>query len=202
MKPSRIEALSDGVFAIAMTLLVLEIHVPTGNDLAAELIHLWPSYVAYIISVLLIGLIWANHHSMFVHFKKVDRNLQFFNILLLSNIAFLPFPTSVLASTLSSGGDIRIATFFYGFSIFIGGIFFNLIWQYAIRRRSKLVHSDVPLAYMRKAGWRFLLGIITYPAMALLGLVLPYAAIIGYLILIVYFWLPPKDEAQVLHTRL
>lgn len=167
----------------------------------AGLLTLWPSYLAYTISALLIGLIWANHHSMFVHFKKVDRNLQFLNVLLLANIAFLPFPTSVLAETLSNNGDIRIATFFYGFSVFIGGIFFNLIWQYAIRHRDTLVHPDVPLAYMRKTGRRFLSGIITYPAMALVGLVMPYAAIAGYFILIIYFWLPPKGESTVLSTR-
>ncbi len=202
MKPSRINALSDGVFAIAITLLVLEIHVPADSDLVVGLLHLWPSYLAYTISILLIGLIWANHHSIFVHFKKIDRNLQFLNILLLANIAFLPFPTSVLAQTLSSNGDIRIATFFYGFSVFVGGIFFNLIWQYAIRHRGTLVHSGVPLAYMRKTGWRFLLGIITYPGMALVGLMAPYVAIVGYLILIIYFWLPPKGESSVLDTRL
>lgn len=200
MKLSRIEALSDGIFAIAITLLILEIHVPAGENLLAGLLHLWPSYLAYTISALLIGLIWANHHSMFVHFKKIDRNLQFLNILLLANIAFLPFPTRVLAETLSNNGDIRIATFFYGFSVFVGGIFFNLIWYYAIRRRKTLIHTDLPLGYMQKTGRRFLSGIITYPAMALVGLVVPYVAIVGYLILIVYFWLPPKDEAVILDT--
>jgi len=202
MKPFRIEALSDGVFAIAITLLVLEIHVPTDGNLVVGLIRLWPSFLAYTISVLLIGLIWANHHSMFVHFKKVDRHLQFLNVLLLANIAFLPFPTSVLAQTISNNGDIRTATFFYGFSVFIGGIFFNLIWQYAIRQRSSLVNPGLPMDYMQKTGRRFLFGIITYPAMALLGLAAPYLAIVGYLVLIVYFWLPPRDESVVLHLQL
>lgn len=201
MKPFRIEALSDGIFAIAITLLVLEIHLPAEGRLIARLLHLWPSYLAYTISALLIGLIWANHHSMFVHFKRVDRNLQFLNVLLLANIAFLPFPTSVLAETLSKHGDIRVATFFYGFSIFIGGIFFNLIWQYAIRRRNIIMRPEVPLTYMRKTGRRFLSGIVTYPAMALVGLVAPYVAIAGYLALIVYFWLPPKDETVVLRMQ-
>lgn len=201
MKPYRIEALSDGIFAIAITLLVLEIHLPPTDNLVAGLLALWPSYLAYTISALLIGLIWANHHSMFVHFKKIDRNLQFLNVLLLANIAFLPFPTSVLAQTLSNNGDIRIATFFYGFSVFIGGIFFNLIWRYATKHRSQIVHSEVPLAYMQKTGKRFLSGIITYPAMALVGLVAPYAAIAGYIVLIIYFWLPPKDESVILNTH-
>jgi uncharacterized membrane protein len=98
METNRLEAFSDGVFAIAITLLVLEIKVPPpGTALGAELLHLWPSYLAYVVSFLVIGAIWLNHHAMFQHIVRVDGMLLLFNILHLMPIAFLPFPTAVLA---------------------------------------------------------------------------------------------------------
>jgi uncharacterized membrane protein len=98
MFASRLEALSDCVFAFAFTLLVLEFHPPAPNvPLAAYLSSLWPSVLAYSISFLLIGLVWANHHSMFVHIRRVDRPMLFLNTMLLADVAFMPFPTQLLS---------------------------------------------------------------------------------------------------------
>jgi len=93
---NRLEAFSDGVFAIAITLLVLEIKVPTGEALALGLLHLWPSYLAYAISFIVIGAIWINHHAMFDWIVRADQKLLLLNTLHLMFIAFLPFPTAVL----------------------------------------------------------------------------------------------------------
>src|ERR1700719_738466 len=99
---SRIEAFSDGVFAIAITLLILEIKVPHRNQgpLAAGLIDQWPSYVAYLLSFFFVGIIWLNHHRMFTLIKKSDDGLMLLNLLLLLGVSVVPFPTAVLAERL------------------------------------------------------------------------------------------------------
>ncbi len=95
MTTQRVESFSDGVFAIAATLLVLNFRMPEHlKDLGSFLLGLWPVFTAYGTSFLLIGLIWANHHSMFLHVRRVNRTMLFLNVLLLANVAFLPFPTA------------------------------------------------------------------------------------------------------------
>lgn len=96
MEPSRLEAFSDGVFAISITLLILEIKAPpSGSALGPELLSLWPSYLAYAISFVVIGAIWINHHAMFDHIVRADEKLLLLNTFHLMFIAFLPFPTAV-----------------------------------------------------------------------------------------------------------
>ncbi len=102
---TRVEAFSDGVFAIAITLLVLEIRVPPpdateqGRTLLTALRELWPSYVGYVLSFVTIGIMWANHHSIFRYVRRADRYFVLINVLFLMCISFLPFPTALLAST-------------------------------------------------------------------------------------------------------
>ncbi len=99
---ARIEAFSDGVFAIAITLLVIEIrppHVEGGGSLTEALAHLWPSYLGYAISFLVIGTIWANHHNRFRLISRSDHQFLFLNVLFLMCVAFIPFPTALLAAT-------------------------------------------------------------------------------------------------------
>ena len=96
MNKSRVEAFSDGVFAIAITLLVLTIAQPNNNDyghLARQLDDRWPSLAAYAVSFLIIGIMWVNHHSIFSHFERIDRGVFYLNMLLLMTITFLPYPT-------------------------------------------------------------------------------------------------------------
>jgi uncharacterized membrane protein len=151
MITSRLEAFSDGVFAIAFTLLVLEFHPPALNvPLTGYLSSLWPSFLAYSISFLSIGLVWANHHSMFVHIRRVDRPLLFLNTMLLADVAFLPFPTQLLAQALRLRADLSTAAFVYGLVLTIGGLFFNGIWLYAIRHRS-LMSEKMPECRYRAA---------------------------------------------------
>ena len=113
---SRLEAFSDGVFAIAITLLVLELHVPETGDrsLARALAHEWPQFAAYLTSFLIIGIMWVNHHSMFREITRVDRPLLFLNLLLLLWTALLPFPTELIARYLRAGGaDAHVAAAVY-----------------------------------------------------------------------------------------
>src|SRR5215470_9469621 len=93
----RLEAFSDGVLSIAATLLVLELHVPeSGDNLGAALLAQWPSYAAYVVSFITIGIIWVNHHQLFALVRRVDRTLLFLNLALLMVVSVLPFPTAIL----------------------------------------------------------------------------------------------------------
>jgi uncharacterized membrane protein len=196
MITSRLEAFSDGVFAIAFTLLVLEFHPPAPNvPLTGYLSSLWPSFLAYSISFLLIGLVWANHHSMFVHIRRVDRPLLFLNTMLLADVAFLPFPTQLLAQALRLRADLSTAAFVYGLVLTIGGLFFNSIWLYAIRHPS-LMSEKTSERYLHQLKRRFLIGPASYGLATVFALVAPAVSVVCYAILIVYFWLPPRGETS------
>jgi uncharacterized membrane protein len=187
----RIEMFSDGVFAIAITLLVLEIHPPedTGR-LAHELGELWPSYVGYVVSFLLIGLVWANHHMMFDHIVRADRTL-FLNVLLLLAVAFLPFPTAVMANAFQDEAGEKVAVVFYGGTLVVGGVFFNAVWQYA-RRDHALLGAHISPEEARQIGRRFLLGPILYAIGMVLGAFSAPAGVAVYAFLIVFYWLPGR----------
>jgi uncharacterized membrane protein len=136
VETGRVEAFSDGVFAIAITLLILAVGVedlPHG-DLGKELPSLWPSYVAYGVSFLTIGIMWVNHHMLFRLFAYVDRPLLLINILLLMLIAFVPFPTAVVAEFIRSEADRRDAALLYGITMTITAILFFALWIYGSRR--------------------------------------------------------------------
>ena len=194
MDKSRTETFSDSIFAIAATLLVLDFHAPLQNQrLASSLVHLWPSFVAYAISFLLIGLIWANHHSMFTHFSRVDRVLLFLNVCLLADVALLPFPTQLLAQSIGSGNSLKTAAFFYGITLTVGGVFFNAIWLYGAHHK-KLIIPQTSKRSIRHTTQRFILGPISYGLATVLSIFVPYLAIACYAALIIYYWLPPKGE--------
>lgn len=130
--PERLVFFSDAVFAIAVTLLVLEIHPPQDTrQLLQGLAALWPSYLSYAITFLLIGQVWANHHVMFDHIHSADRTVLFLNTLLLRDIAFLPFAASVLAAAFRTGHGQRTAVVFHGMTFLLAAILFNVIWGYA-----------------------------------------------------------------------
>src|SRR6516225_10920005 len=134
--PGRLVAFSDAVFAVAVTLLVLEIRPPADYT---KLLHglgaLWPSYLAYALTFLFIGQVWANHHVMFDHIRAADRVILLLNTLLLMMVAFLPFTTSVLAEAVRSGHGLRTAAVFYGIAFDATALTFNVVWQYARRHR-------------------------------------------------------------------
>ena len=132
MRTSRLEAFADGVFAIAATLLVLEIQLP-GDDVGQGLLDIWPSYFAYALSFLSIGIMWVNHHVVLTFVREADRAFLFINLFLLMAIAFLPFPTAIYAEHLHDPGA-EAAAVAYGLTFVVISIFFQLFWQYARRR--------------------------------------------------------------------
>ena len=129
---NRIEAFSDGVFAIAITLLILEIKIPPASSipLFTQLARQWPSYLSFVISFIFIGIMWINHHRLFNQIKRADHWLMIFNLLLLFGVTAVPFPTAVLAAHLG-GPDQRAAALLFNATYFFIAIFFNALWRYA-----------------------------------------------------------------------
>jgi uncharacterized membrane protein len=197
VETNRLEAFSDGVFAIAITLLVLEIKVPPADTLlGAALLQLWPSYLAYVVSFLVIGAIWINHHAMFQHIVRVDRMLLLLNVLHLMLIAFLPFPTAVLAEAFHRGTDEPIAAAFYGGILTVIGIFVNAMWWYAAHEY-RLLGTQLTAEQIRQIGRQFLVGPIVYAVATTIALVVPWLALLLYLLLNVFYLLPRRGHESV-----
>src|SRR5262249_62187825 len=133
---NRIEAFSDGMFAIAITLLILEVKVPAAEQgrLAAALLRQWPSYLAFCLSFFYIGIMWMNHHRMFTHIRRSNDTLLVLNLILLLGVPAVPFPTAVLAAHLGTP-DQRAAALFYNGVFIVIAVFFNVIWRYAVSRQ-------------------------------------------------------------------
>jgi len=161
----RLEAFSDGVFAVAITLLVFNLAVPgPGHEpLGAQLASHWPAFAAYVVSFLTIGIIWVNHHALFQGFSRVDRVLLFLNLLLLFFIVSIPFATTTLASYLKDGGpDAALAAAIYE-AVFLGmSLAFGALFWWSIRRE----HLKMPLTgtQARVALIRFAGGNVVYAA--------------------------------------
>jgi uncharacterized membrane protein len=173
MSKGRLEAFSDGVFAIAITLLVLEIKVPSiseGKSLAHALLDLWPSYAGFVVSFITIGIIWVNHHSVISRLQSVDRALLFKNLLLLLTVSFIPFPTAVMAEFLRSGDGQDVAVAFYAGSFCVMGIAFRQLWPGVARNWASRIG---PTLYLVAAGVAFLNAYVALGICA--GLALYYA---------------------------
>ncbi|WP_208024272.1 TMEM175 family protein [Amycolatopsis pithecellobii] len=164
----RLQAFSDGVFAIAITLLVLDLAVPARDQVGAgglgsALAHQWPSYFAYLVSFLVIGIIWVNHHTMFSMVNLVDRSVLFANLGLLLVVSALPFPTRLLAEYLTAGADAHIAAAVYSTTMLAMGVAYSVLWI-AVTRDVGLLHKHVDPVAARAALRRFGLGNIAYLA--------------------------------------
>ncbi|HKC27734.1 MAG TPA: TMEM175 family protein [Jatrophihabitans sp.] len=161
---ARLEAFSDGVFAIAITLLVLELREPaTDHGLWHGLVHEWPQFAAYLTSFFIIGIMWVNHHSMFRAIVRIDRVLLFLNLFLLLWMSLLPFPTSLVASHLRDGGNnAAVAEAVYSATLTMAAIAFSLIWMHAVRGGRLLA---APLGSSRdewRSIMRFSIGTLLY----------------------------------------
>jgi len=144
---TRIEAFSDGVFAIAATLLILDV-TAHGPDLGRDLLRIYPSYAAYAVSFLTIGIMWVNHHTTLGLMARVDRAFLFINLFLLMMVAFIPFPTRLVAEHFT-GPEARAAALAYGITLTVTAVFFNVFWRYAIRGRRLLRDDAEPLVVAR-----------------------------------------------------
>ena len=162
MNKTRVEAVSDGIFAIAITLLVLTISEPEDySHLASQLGERWPSLAAYVVSFAVIGIMWFNHHSIFGYLEAVDAGLFYLNLLLLMTIAFLPYPTGVLGQALQKGEGERTAAIVYSATMAVNALAWGALWIYASSRR-RLLKSTFPEPQRRIATLAFTFGIAVY----------------------------------------
>ncbi len=135
METSRLEFFADAVFAIAATLLIIDVSVDApGGELGAALKHSWPQYAAYFVSFLLIAVWWVNHHAFMAVIERADRTFLFANIALLACVAFLPFPTRLVAEHFRDDG-LQAAALTYGLTVTAAAICAVSLWFYAARRR-------------------------------------------------------------------
>ena len=180
MSPGRLEAFSDGVFAIAITLLVLDIHVPdpsTTADLAQQLGSQWPSYVAYGVSFLTIGIIWINHHAMLRRIKAIDHQILILNVLLLLCVGLLPFTTALMAAYLKeSEGETLAAAIYAGSFLLMSVVFAAMNWT-ILFRKDHLLAGPIDAATRRTIITRGVAGLLPYLAAAILAVLSPYVSL-------------------------
>jgi uncharacterized membrane protein len=187
---NRLEAFSDGVIAIAITLLIIEIHVPDvketedGRHLWSHLWDLWPSYVGYLISFVVIGIMWANHHNIFKHIARVDHYLILINTIFLLFVCFIPFTTGVLAEYLGHEGE-KTATIVYSGWFFATAIAYHLVWRYP-SKIGHLLDPETDPAAVATITRRFNFGPPSYGLAFAVAFVYPPAslAILGLLALL------------------
>jgi uncharacterized membrane protein len=165
------EAFSDGVFAIAITLLVIVfLDQDLGeHDIGHQLLTLWPYYLAYVLSFVSIGIIWVNHHALFGSIEYADRTLLYLNVALLIPVVFLPFPTELLAKFVRTDEGTAAAVL-YGCTMTLMAVIFNVVWHYVARHR-RLLRADVDEREVRGISRSYAAGPIMYGTATLVGLV-------------------------------
>jgi uncharacterized membrane protein len=171
------------VFAIAATLLILDVHRASGS-VSHGLVHAWPNYVAYAISFLTIGIIWVNHHTVMNQVAKADRTFLFVNVVFLMIVAFSPFPTRVLADTLRSGS--RAGAFAYGLTFTAMAISFGVMWFYAAVG-NRLLRDDADPRTITGISRSFRPGSIVYAVATVSSLLSAYLAVALYAAIALFY---------------
>ena len=198
MSKGRLEAFSDGVFAIAITLLILDVTAPAGSGehLAHALVQEWPAYLAYVTSFLTISVIWVNHHAMFSKVTYADRRLVFCNSVFLLVVAFIPFPTRLLAEYIRDSSGARTAAVFYGLTFILLSVIFNVTWR-AISEGRRLIRDDVPQKDVRAITRSYRPGVLMYAAATAVAFLSPIASAFLYLAIPLFYALPARLVTRV-----
>ena len=176
MPTARLETFSDGVFAIAATLLILDVNLAPGS-VSHGLVHAWPAYTAYAISFLTIGIIWVNHHTVMAQIDRVDRTFLFLNVLFLMVVAFSPYPTRVVAAHLRAGS--HAAAFAYGLTFTAMAVLYGSLWFYAAAGR-RLLAADADPRVVTGISRSFAPGSLVYALAAASSFVSAYLAVALY----------------------
>ena len=205
MSKGRVEAFSDGVFAVAATLLIFNIQIDKAapGGLLDALVAAWPKYAAYVASFLTIGVMWLNHHGLFERIARLDRSLTFLNLLLLMAIVFIPFSTAELGGNILVARDANTAASLYAINAFVIAIFFGAVWSYALFH-PRLLATDVDRQAALRAWPRFSVGSVVYLACIPLGQFSPIAVVIVCAGLAVYYFferLPDITRQPTAGTR-
>ena len=186
----RIEAFSDGVIAVAITLLILDVHVPNvQTGLLQALLNQWPTYLGYVTSFLVIVIFWANHHNMFRYIQQVDYTLLVINAFFLMCIAFIPFATAVLTKYITSPTEQHTAAIVYGATLLLNGILFNTIWWYAVWKR-RLVGRDIDAQVVRRITKGYLFGLPFWALAIVLSLINVVLSLAFYILIDLIYFLP------------
>jgi uncharacterized membrane protein len=196
----RLEAFSDGVFAIAITLLILEIKIPHHEDidkfgsLSWYLLNLWPSIFAYVFSFVIIGIYWANHHYLFKLFKKTDHTFNMINVLFLMGISFLPYPTAILGDYITDDLEGASAVTFYAIGITIPSLFWLTMWLYA-SYKGRLTDQRLKPEFIKKLTAIFVISNVIYISAVVISFFSKNIALISVIIMtLVYLKAPKRPE--------
>jgi uncharacterized membrane protein len=186
----RLEAFSDGVFAIAITLLVLDITVPAGSedDLLAAVVNQWPSYLAYVVSFATIGVAWLEHNAITDYMDYADAMVVRVNLLLLLLVSFLPFPTRLIAEYFGERDAERVAATIYGANLLLIAVLLFLMWRYVVSEGH--VRTDVSEQEIAVLTRHLTPGFASYVGLMALGLFFPTVAVVGYLAVALYLLVP------------
>jgi uncharacterized membrane protein len=180
----RLEAFADGVFAIAATLLILNVdtQVSDTEPLTHQLLLAWPSYAGYVVSFVTIGIIWVNHHTVLSQIDRTDRMFLFLNVTFLMCVAFIPFPTRLIAEHIRDAADARPAAFAYGATLTVTAVMFTTLWFYAARG-NRLLRDDHDPAVVRGISRTYRPGSLIYLTATLVALVSPVASAVLYAVI-------------------
>ena len=182
MSTTRLETFADGVFAIAATLLILNVdsQVREGSTaIGHQLVQIWPSYIGYAVSFVTIGIIWSNHHTVMGQLGRVNRTFLMLNIFLLMCVAFLPFPTRLVSENLRDRSELEPAALAYGATMTVMAVCYLSLWLYAIRGR-RLLREDSDPRTVSGITRSYLPGAPTYLTATLIALVSPLASVAIY----------------------
>ena len=188
MTTARLETFADGVFAIAATLLILNVDAQISghtHDLGGRLAHIWPSYLAYAVSFVTIGIMWVNHHTIMSQVERADRRFLVANIGLLLCVAFFPFTTRLVAEHVRGSGA-QAAALAYGLTGVATAIMFNITWFYATIGR-RLLRSDADPGIVSGITRTYIPGPWIYLTAALIAFASPVASIIGYGVITLFY---------------
>jgi uncharacterized membrane protein len=195
---ARTEAFSDGVLAIAITLLVLDLRVPLNefHDLKHGILHEWPSYLAYVTSFMAIGGVWLAHHGVFHRLRAVNVQVMRINLLLLMMASFLPFPTRLVAEAIRNQDTARVAVIFYGIALFVVSALVAALWAAVLRDR-ELLKPEVSNEEIRAVTLALTPHIGFYVGATVFAIFVPRGAAVLYLVIAVLSVLRARgDESE------
>jgi len=199
MSTSRLEAFSDGVIAVAITLLVLDLRVPspaTPGSLARHLADQWPSFAAYFVSFLTIGVVWINHHAMLRRLASADHSVLMLNVALLMTIVVLPFTTSLMSAYLTAPAGQHLAAVIYGGSFLVFRLVFLVMQRHLLIHRAHLMHEPPTPALRRAILRRTAIGVVPYLLATLGGLLSPYLTLAINGSVALFYSLPAPDDRR------
>jgi uncharacterized membrane protein len=195
VKISRLEAFSDGVLAVAITLLVLNIHVP-DHQLPHQLAREWPAYDAYATSFITIGIIWINHHVVIGRLREADHPILMLNLLLLLTVGLLPFATDLLSRYLNRHQGQHLAAAVYAGAFLAMSVAFTLLNWHILMRKAHLLRREIPLEERRRILVRFVTGLVPYAAATGLAFVSQYVTLAICAAIAIFYALPVASGAS------